>query len=249
MWAVITGASSGIGYDMAKVLSKKGYNLILVARREERLQFLKEELQTEVMICPCDLSIKENCYTLFDKIKDLPITLLINNAGWGDYGPFHKLSKEKMENMMAVNVESLTILCHLFLDKFINQKEGKILNVASAAAFTFGPLMSEYYATKAYVYHLSVSLNEELKKMKLPVSVAVLCPGPVKTEFNDVAKVKFELHSLSSMIVAEYAIKKLLKGKTIIIPGKIIKMSKFMTRFVSDRFLARFGYRVQKRKA
>ncbi len=249
MWALITGASSGIGYDMAKILSEKGYNLVLVARREERLQSLKETLNTEVKIYPFDLSIKENCYKLFELVKDLPISLLINNAGWGDYGPFSKIDTQKMEDMIAVNIEALTILCRLFIEKFINQREGKILNVASAAAFTFGPLMAEYYATKAYVYHLSVSLNEELRKMNLPISVAVLCPGPVKTEFNDVANVRFEIQSLSSERVARYAIKKLLKGKTIIIPGALIKTSKFMTRFVSDRFLAKIGYRLQKRKS
>lgn len=248
MWALITGASSGIGCEMAKIMSEMGYNLVLVARRQDKLKQLKEELNTDVRICTYDLSVKENCYHLFDEVQDLPITVLINNAGFGDFGPFHLMDDNKLENMMNVNVNSLTILCHLFLKKFISQKEGRILNVASAAAFTFGPLMSEYYASKAYVYHFSVSLNEEIKRLKLPISVAVLCPGPVKTEFNDVANVNFAIKGLTSQKVARYAIKKMFKGKTIIVPGRLMKISKFLTRFVSDKSLAKIGYHIQKKK-
>lgn len=248
MWAVITGASSGIGYEMAKILAEMGYNLVLVARRQDKLEQLKEKLNTEVKICTYDLSNKENCHLLYDEVHDLPITVLVNNAGFGDFGPFHLMDNDKLENMMNVNVNSLTILCHLFLQKFIEQKNGKILNVASAAAFTFGPLMSEYYASKAYVYHFSVSLNEEIKRLKLPISVAVLCPGPVKTEFNDVANVNFAIKGLTSQDVARYALKKMFKGKTIIVPGHLMRISKFLTRFVSDKSLAKIGYHIQKKK-
>ena len=128
------------------------------------------------------------------------------------------------------------------------RNHGTILNVASSAAFYPGPLMSAYYASKSYVYKLSLALEEELRRKQSAVKVAVLCPGPVDTNFNKTAGVQFSLKSLSSKKVAEYTLSQLEKGKTIIIPGMKMKCAKFFSHFVSDKMLAKMAYNIQKKK-
>lgn len=249
MKALITGASAGIGRDMARELAARGYELILVARREDRLLELKEELQSvHVEIISLDLTVLENCKKLFSMTWQSDIDLLINNAGFGWFGQFTDMPEEKITSMIDLNISSLTMLCRLYGESFAKKNRGTILNVSSAAAFGIGPLMSEYYATKAYVYKLSLALNQEFIRRKKKVQVSVLCPGPVSTEFNAVAEVKFNLKSQTSEAVAKYAIKKVLSGKIIIIPSKMISLGKFASRFVSDRMLSRIGYHFQKRK-
>lgn len=248
MLALITGASSGIGRDMARVLSQKGYDLILVARRKDRLEELQKELQTKVEIIALDLSKKENCIQLFEQTKDQPIDFVILNAGFGHCGYFHEMEMEQLTNMIQVNVEGLTVLFRLYLHLMKERNHGYIMNVASAAAFTTGPLMAEYYATKAYVYQLTLAVYEELRRMKSKVRVSVLCPGPVKTEFDEVADVRFQMKSQTSEFVARFAIQKALKGKLILIPSKKIAIGKFFTRFVSEKTLAKIGYSFQKKK-
>ena len=234
---------------MARELAKKGYDLILVARREERLIELKNELNAiSVEIISMDLSKIENCKKLFEMTKNQEIDVLINNAGFGWFGEFIEMREEKILTMIDLNIRSLTLLCNLYGQYFFKRNHGIILNVASAAAFSIGPLMSEYYATKAYVYKLSIAMNQEFIKQKSKVQVSVLCPGPVLTEFNEVADVKFNLKSQTSEFVARYAIKKMLKKKIIIIPDKMIAIGKFMSRFVSDKTLAKIGYHFQKKK-
>jgi len=248
MLAVITGASSGIGRDMARDLAKRGYDLILVARRKERLEELKKELSTSVEVISLDLSSKENCILLYEQLKERKIDFFINNAGFGHCGNFHEMEIEKMTQMIDINITGLTVLFRLFLNKMIEENHGYIMNVASAASFTMGPLMAEYYATKSYVYKLTLGVYEELRRLHSKVKVSVLCPGPVKTEFDEVADVRFQMKSQSSAFVAQFAIKKALKGKLILIPSKKIALGKLATRFVSDKFLARIGYNFQKRK-
>jgi len=224
MKAVITGASSGIGMDMARVLSKMGYDLIITARREDRLKKLADELPTSVTVIPADLSNKENCTHFFEKIKNEDFDFAINNAGFGIFGDFSETPLKKELDMIDLNVTALHILTKKFLEYFENKGKGRLLNVASSAGLMpGGPLMASYYATKAYVVSLTQGIYEELRKRKSPVKISVLCPGPVNTEFKSVAGVSFALKGLDSYKTAEYTIKKALKNKTVIIPGFSIK--------------------------
>ena len=246
MKALITGASSGIGRDMAKVLSDRGYDLVIVARRKELLEELKSELKTNVEIVCLDVSIRENCEKLFEEHKD--IDLLVNNAGFGLFGKFESADLDKEMNMIRTNIDAVHILTKLYVQEMKKRDSGKILNVASIAGFMIGPLMSTYYATKNYVVALSRAVNKELKKDKSNVSVSVLCPGPVRTNFNNVAGVKFGISSLSSDYVAKYAIEKTLKGKEVIIPGCTIKALKFLSKIVPDNLMIEATYHTQKSK-
>ncbi len=254
MKALITGASSGLGYDMAQVLSEMGYDIIAVARRYERLQQLKERLKTNVEIVCCDLSDPEQCKELAKRAQDADI--FINNAGFGVFGDLCSSSLEDELRMMDTNVRAVHILTKLVAKEFKARGSGIILNVASLAAFFPGPLFGAYYASKSYVLRLSQALAEELRREGSKVQVSVLCPGPVNTEFADVAKVSFGTGKekgrnaviLNSRNVAEYAIKKMLRGKQIIIPGFIMRAAIFARHFVSDRLLAKIVYTIQSKK-
>ncbi|MBP3447908.1 MAG: SDR family oxidoreductase [Clostridia bacterium] len=247
MQAVITGASSGIGRDMAVSLSNQGYDLILVARRRERLEELK--LPTRVKIFCYDLSKPEQVMAFYHEIEKENIQVFINNAGYGVFGTFLENSLEDELGMLSTNVTAVHILTKLILQKFDEQNYGYLLNVASSAAFYPGPMLAAYYATKAYVYRLTLGIYEELRRKKSKVSVSVLCPGPVKTEFDRVANVKFSLKGLESGFVADYALKKMFRKKTVIIPGVSMKMGKFFSRFLPEKLLIRILYYLQKKKS
>lgn len=249
MKALITGASSGIGRDIARTLSKKGYDLVLVSRDKEKLEKVKNELEKNkinIEIVATDLSIEENCKELHQKIRD--IDLLVNNAGFGDCGNFTKTSLEKEIKMIQTNIIEYHILTKLYLIDMKEKNKGKILNVASIAGFMPGPLMATYYATKAYVVRLSESIREELKKEKSKVQISILCPGPVNTNFNKVANVKFHMREANSQEVADYAIKKLEKGKFYIIPGIDVKMAKIGAKISPATLTSEITYKIQKRK-
>ena len=250
MKALITGASSGIGRDMARILASKGYNLVLVARDEEKLlelaNELKEKNKIEVEAISMDLSIEENCIELHKGVSDVDI--LINNAGFGDCGNFTKTDLNKELKMIKTNITAYHILTKLYLVDMKAKNRGKILNVASIAGFIPGPLVATYYATKSYVVRLSESIREELKKEKSNVQISILCPGPVKTNFNKVANVRFYMREANSQNVANYAINKLLKGKFYIIPGLDVKLAIFFSHFVPSSLISKITYRVQKRK-
>ena len=246
MQAVITGASSGIGRDMAILLAQRGYDLILVARRRERLEELN--LPTKTKIFCYDLSKEEEVYAFYGEIASEPIDILINNAGFGLFGDFLHTSLEKEMGMLSVNVRAVHILTKLFLEKFCAENHGFLMNVSSSAAFYSAPMLSAYYASKAYVYRLTMGIYEELRQQKSGVCVSVLCPGPVKTEFDDVANVKFSLKGMESKAVAEYAIRKMFQKQTVIIPGLTMKLGKFFSRFVPEKLLLRLLYRIQKKK-
>jgi len=248
MKALITGASSGIGRDMARVLSNMGYDLILVARRKDRLEELKKEFNTNVEIISLDVSSSENCFEIYEKVKNEDIDILINNAGFGIFGEFTDIDINKELNMIDVNIKAVDILTKLFLEDFKKKNKGYILNVASSAAFLPGPLLSSYYASKAYVLRLTQAIYEELRHDKSDVYVGVLCPGPVDTEFNKVADVKFALKGLTSEYVANYAIKKMFKRKLIIIPGILMKCAKFLVRIVPEKLVLKIVYNQQKKK-
>lgn len=247
MKALITGASSGIGRDMARVLAKKGYDLILVARNTEGLQQIKEELKNvDVQTISLDLSNKDNCINLCETIKDIDI--LINNAGFGVFGKFTQTDLEKEINLINTNITAVHILTKLYLKQMQEKNKGYILNVASIAGLMPGPLMDAYYASKSYVIKLSEGIRAELKKDKSNIKISVLCPGPVNTNFNNVAGVKFNTHSLSSEYVARYAIEKMLNNKFMIIPGFSIKFLRIISKIVPNNIISKFVFKVQERK-
>ena len=249
MKALVTGASSGIGRDMARELSKKGYDLVLVSRDEDKLKKLKEELEedkTEIEVIAMDLSVEENCKELHKKVDNIDI--LINNAGFGDCGNFTKTSLEKEISMIKTNVIAYHILTKLYLIDMKARNSGKILNVASIAGFMPGPLMSTYYATKGYVVRLSEGIREELKKEKSNVRISILCPGPVNTNFNNVANVKFHMREANSENVAKYAIRKMERGKFYIVPGLDVKLAKIGAKIFPAPFISKITYMIQKRK-
>ena len=246
MRALITGASSGIGRDIAKELSQKGYDLILVARNLEKLNEVKEKLETNIETVSMDISNPENCKQLYEKYKDIDI--LVNNAGFGDCGYFDKTNLEKELQMINTNIVAYHVLTKLYLKDMKAKNSGKILNVASIAGFKPGPLMATYYSTKAYVVRLSEAIREELKKESSKVQISILCPGPVDTNFNKVADVQFALKGLSSEYVAKYTTDKLFKGKFYIVPGWKIKLAKFGAKIAPNTLVAKICYNMQKRK-
>lgn len=251
MKVLITGASSGIGRDMARILAKLNYNLILVARNEDGLTKIKNELETEnnkinITIYPMDLNIKENCYKLYENEKNIDV--LINNAGFGLFGEFAETDLEKEITMINTNITAVQILTKLYLKDMIKKDKGNILNVASIAGFMPGPLMATYYSTKSYVVRLSESIREELRREKLNIQISILCPGPVNTNFNKVADVQFALKGLSSDYVAKYAVEKMFKGKFYIVPGWKIKLAKFGAKIAPSNLSARISYKMQKEK-
>ncbi len=248
MRALITGASNGIGLEFAKEFSKLGYDLILVARSKEKLEKIKSKLNTDVIIYPMDLSIEENVCSLYEKTKG-SVDLLINNAGFGLCGGFINSSLEEELNMIDLNLKTYHILTKLFLNDMVKRNRGRILNVASLAAFQPGPLMSTYYATKSYVYNLSMAIYEELRRMKSNVKIHILCPGPVNTGFNDRAKVSFGMKAYESDFVVKYAVKKMFKNKLIIIPGFLMKITLFANRLFSKKFMLKMTYKIQKSKS
>lgn len=250
MKVLITGASSGIGRDMAKIMASKGYDLAIVARSEKDLKQiakgLEEKNKIKVEAIAIDLSKEENCKELHKKVQNVDI--LINNAGFGDCGEFSETSLEKEISMIQTNIIAYHILTKLYIKDMKERNNGKILNVASIAGFMPGPLMATYYATKSYVVRLSESIREELKKDKSKVQISILCPGPVSTNFNKVANVKFKMREANSMQVAQYAIKKLEQGKFYIVPGIDIKLAKIGVKIVPAALVSKITYRIQKRK-
>ena len=248
MIALITGSSSGIGRDMARILSSKGYDLILVARDKKQLEKLKEELNTCIEVISMDLSDIDNCKELYEKVKDKNIDILINNAGFGNIGLFNKTDLTKEINMIDLNIKAVHVLTKLFLNDFVKRDSGYILNVSSSASFQPGPLMSTYYSTKSYVTNLTLAIYEELRRMKSNVKISCLCPGPVDTNFNKVANCEFKISSLSSEYVARYAINKMFKNKLLIIPGLKIKLVYLFGRFMPKKLKLRITYNIQSKK-
>ncbi len=248
MLALITGASSGIGRDMARVLALKGYNLILVARRKERLDKLASELEVKTTIINLDLSIEENCYKLYNKVKNKEIDIVINNAGFGLFGEFYETDLDTELKMINLNIKAYHILTKLFLQDFIKKDQGYILNVCSSAGFMAGPRLSTYYATKNYITKLTMAIHEELKEMKSNVHISALCPGPVATEFNEVAHGTFAIREANSYAVAEYAIDKLFKHKMLIVPTVLMKLTLFANRFAPYALSLKIAYNIQYRK-
>ena len=247
--AIVTGASSGIGKDIAIELAKKNYDLVLVSRDIDKLNKVKEQIyNVQVEVISKDLSIEQNCIDLFEQLKNEKIDILVNNAGFGLFGEFAEAPLEKELSMIKTNITATHILTKLFLQKMKSENSGYILNVASIAGFMPGPLMSAYYATKAYVVRLTQAIKEELKNEKSNVKVGVLCPGPVNTNFNKIAGVTFNLPALSSKYVAKYTVNKILKNKFYIVPGIQIKAVRFFAKIIPDSIMAKMCYKNQANK-
>lgn len=248
MKALVTGASSGIGLEISKYLDSIGYEIILVARDKEKLESVAKILTHKPKIIVMDLQQVEDIKSLYVLVKNDDIDILVNNAGFGLFGNFTETDLSKELNMIDINIKAVHILTKLFLKDMKRKNKGYILNVASSAAFQSGPLMATYYSTKSYVYRLTEAINYENKKDKVNVQVSCLCPGPVDTNFNKVAGVRFSVKPLKADYVAKYAIDQMVKGKMLIIPGFKMKCAKFFGRFVSDKKLMSITYRIQKKK-
>ncbi|MBR1423730.1 MAG: SDR family oxidoreductase [Ruminococcus sp.] len=247
--ALITGASSGIGREIARELSERGFRVILAARRKERLEELADDLDSESRVIVCDLSTREGCIDLYEQVKDENVTVLINNAGFGAIGRFDELPLDTELRMIDTNVTAVHILTKLFLKDFIAADRGYILNVASSAGLMAGgPLMAAYYATKAYVVSLTGSLSEELRSIGANVHISALCPGPVDTEFNDVAGCEFGVSAISAEECAKEGVEGLFRRKLIIIPGKGMKAAASLSKLAPREVVLRTAGEMQKQK-
>ncbi len=248
MKALITGASSGIGKNMAYVLANKGIDLILVARNKDELLKIKANVKVNVEVIELDLLKEKNVFKLYEMCKDRNIDILINNAGFGLFGLFIETDLARELEMIDLNIKAYHILTKLFLKDFVEKDNGYILNVASSAGFMAGPRLSTYYATKNYVLKLTMAINEELRQSGSNVVVSALCPGPVNTNFNKVAHGEFSIKEASPKYVAEYAINKLFKKKMIIIPTFRIKLGIFLLRILPYRIQLIYCYHIQGKK-
>ncbi len=248
MKALITGASSGIGKNMAYVLANKGIDLILVARNKDELLKIKANVKVNVEVIELDLLKEKNVFKLYEMCKDRNIDMLINNAGFGLFGLFTETDLDRELEMIDLNIKAYHILTKLFLKDFVEKDNGYILNVASSAGFMAGPRLSTYYATKNYVLKLTMAINEELRQSGSNVVVSALCPGPVNTNFNKVAHGEFSIKEASPKYVAEYAINKLFKKKMIIIPTFRIKLGIFLLRILPYRIQLIYCYHIQGKK-
>ena len=248
MLALITGASSGMGRDMARILAKNGYDLILVARRKERLLELKKELCTNITVISMDLSVLDNNYKLYERVRNKKIDLLINNAGFGLFGEFYETDLDTELKMIDLNIKAYHILTKLFLKDFIKKDQGYILNVCSSAGFMAGPRLSTYYATKNYITKLTMAINEELRQKGSKVSISALCPGPVNTNFNKVAHGEFSIKEADPAFIAKYGIDKMFAHQILIVPTLKMKLTLFLTRFAPYRLQLLIAYHIQGKK-
>ncbi|MBR3942337.1 MAG: SDR family oxidoreductase [Clostridia bacterium] len=243
-YALVTGASSGIGREIARQLSQKDYYVILVGRNEARLLETQKLLTGKSDVYVCDVSGFSHIKGLYDKYPEIDI--LVNNAGFGVFGEFTQTDLAKELLMIDTNISALHALMKLYLPGMVQRKHGYILNVASLAGFMSGPLMASYYATKSYVLRLSRAISKEVKKSG--VTITCLCPGPVDTGFNDVAGVKFAVKPLSAEKVAKCGITKMFKRKFLALPGITAKFTAFASKILPDSFLSSCSYKIQKKK-
>ena len=256
--ALITGASAGFGIEFARLFARHHNDVILTARRGDRLAELASSLEAEYKIdahvIVADLAAHDGAKELFDEVQErgLEVEYLVNNAGFGTFGAFFETDPGESMDLVRVNIAALTELTALFLPAMVERRSGRVLNVASAAAFQPGPLMATYYASKAYGLHFSEALNEELEGKG--VSVTALCPGPVMTEFQQVAGMETSglvLHKrlISVEKVVEAGYSAMMRGKAYVIPGIGPRLLSFGVRFMPRRFVAKFVARMQAERA
>lgn len=248
MKALITGASSGIGRDMAKYLLDLNYDLILVSRNKEKLDKEFSKYKDRIKTYAFDLTKEDDCIKLHKEVQKENIDILVNNAGFGDSGNFTETNLDKELEMIDLNVKAYHILTKLFLKDFVKRDYGRILNVASIAGFMPGPYMATYYATKNYVVSLTLAIFEELKKDKSKVKVSVFCPGPVNTNFNNVANVKFNIGPLTSEYASKVAIEGMFQNKLMIIPNNM-KVNHLLTKVAPTKIVLKVISMVQERRS
>lgn len=244
--ALITGASSGIGEAIAKRLDSMGYETVLTARRTDRLEKLSEKLSCPTHIVTADLTDIESVKGLVKTHPDIDV--LINNAGLGVYGEFTETDFLRENSMLDVNIRALHLLMKEYIPLMEKRGGGKILNVSSSAAFFSGPFLSSYYASKAYVLRLSRAVREELRRKKSPVTISVLCPGPVETEFGEVSGSNLGKKTLSPDYVAKLAVKGMMKNKFSIVPDITMKCTRFLSKILPEALSVRVLYNIQKAK-
>lgn len=248
-YAVITGASSGIGTEFARRLAKEGYPLVLVARRKDRLEQLAASLKTECVVITADLSDMEECRRVMQELDSKEIEVFINNAGFGYCGETLNIETQTELDMIDVNVKAMHLLAKLALERMVKKDKGYVLNVASSAGLLpAGPYMSAYYATKAYVTSFTRGVAEELRRKKSHVYIGCLCPGPVDTEFNRVANVEFALRGISAYDCANYAVTQMFRKKVTIVPAFQMKALVVLSRFIPTKLYVRIAAKQQRKK-
>lgn len=248
-YAFITGATSGLGKDFARILGSWGYNLILVGRRQNRLCYMKEffirSYNIEVECICADLSDINDIKSVLSRLDSYDIEIAINCAGFGRVTDFVRESDSDISDMLNTNVLSL----HLFTKYFAARiSSGYILNISSIASFVPGPVMAQYGATKAYVTSFSLACGYELKRKKSNVKICVACPGPVKSEFDKVAGSRGNFNQISTMKCAKLILKDMYRGKKLIIPGKMTKLGGMLAKIAPVSLALPFEYRIQSGK-
>ena len=252
MIALVTGASSGIGRDIARSLARHGINLIITARREKRLLELKRELVrkygVKVKIITADLSDEKQVLELYEKVKKYSVDIFVNNAGLGVFGEFTQTDLWSELNMLNVNIRAFHILFKLFVRDFTERDFGYILNTASVAGFLPGPYFSSYYASKAYIVRMTQAVEQELIMKNSSVNLSLLCPGPVATEFGETANVKFITPQANSARLAEHAVREMFGGTFLICENPLVKAGVYASKLVPDSILAVGAGFFQKRR-
>lgn len=251
---LITGASSGIGREFSRLFAEKGYRLVITARREKNLAELKKMYpENNVEVIPCDLGSEAGAEYLYNEVKkrSIKVDILINNAGFGLFGEFYETDIEKEKKMIDLNVKALVELSKYFLQEMLERNSGRILNVASIAAFQPGPYMSVYYASKAFVLSFSEALRNEVRNTG--VCISVLCPGPVETEFEKSSELtKSKLFSKLKPVTAEkvaYAgYRGLMKNRAVIIPGFFNRAAITAGTFVPTGIKVNIARKIQEKK-
>lgn len=248
MKALITGATSGIGREMALILARQGIDLIIASRDTRKMEQIARRLPVNVKTVTVDLSKEEDCYYLYEETKSENVDILINNAGFGAFGCTWEVPLETELNMLDLNVRAVHILTKLFLQDFREKDSGYILNVASSAGFLAGPLMSTYYATKSYVLRLTEAIHEELRQSGSSVKISALCPGHVETGFDRRANVKHSIGGVSSKKVAKAGIDGMFRGKVVILPGGLMKLTYIGEKFLTESLMLKAAYKAQSKK-
>ncbi len=246
--AIITGATSGIGKEMAIQLHRRGWELVLTGRNAAVLQRMAKKCGSGTRYIALDLAERDAPQKLYDFCRGMRIDMLINNAGFGAFGTFTESSLEQELSMVDVNIRAVHILTKLFLRDFVKRDAGIILNVASIAAFAPGPLMATYYASKSYVLRLTLAIREELRRSGSHVTVSVLCPGPVATEFSRRAGVNFAIRPADVHEVAYCGLSGALAGRSVILPKLSVKLGALGAGLCPQEIAAAFVYLIQRRR-
>ncbi|WP_156286201.1 SDR family NAD(P)-dependent oxidoreductase [Oceanivirga salmonicida] len=256
--AIITGATSGIGYEITKLIAKEDVDILMISRNKDKMETVKKELElfnkNKISILSIDLSknLETDFENIVNEIGDRSIKYFINNSGFGDYGEFSSADIEKQRNMINLNILALTNLTKIFFDNVKSDSEAYLLNVASVASFMSGPLMSVYYATKAYVLSFTRALIYENRENK-NIHISVLCPGPTKTNFIKSSNLENsglfnKLKIMSAYDVARIGFSELKKGKKVIIPGINNKIGVILNKFAPSSLVSYIVYKINKKK-